>query len=90
MCKKSLSLISKTTRKFTNIVFGFLVCSGQVLSHSFELKSKTKGLFYGSPAVVTLRVPSKGVIQVFFIFFVLLVFVVMILHNKTKRIMLCL
>ncbi|KAJ4888293.1 translocon-associated protein beta (TRAPB) family protein [Raphanus sativus] len=38
---------------------------GQVLSHSFELKSKTKGLFYGSPAVVTLRVPSKGVIQAY-------------------------
>ncbi|KAG2283644.1 hypothetical protein Bca52824_054864 [Brassica carinata] len=38
---------------------------GQVLSHSFELKSKTKGLFYGSPAVVTFRVPSKGVLQAY-------------------------
>ena len=46
----------------------FFVCSGQVLSHSFELKSKTKGLFYGSPAVVTFRVPSKGVLQVFYNF----------------------
>ncbi|KAF3492441.1 hypothetical protein DY000_02064416 [Brassica cretica] len=43
----------------------FFVCSGQVLSHSFELKSKTKGLFYGSPAVVTFRVPSKGVLQAY-------------------------
>uniref|UniRef100_A0A1J3H5U5 Translocon-associated protein subunit beta n=1 Tax=Noccaea caerulescens TaxID=107243 RepID=A0A1J3H5U5_NOCCA len=36
---------------------------GQVLSHSFELQTKTKGLYYGSPAVVTFRVPSKGVLQ---------------------------
>ncbi|CAH2045314.1 unnamed protein product [Thlaspi arvense] len=38
---------------------------GQVLSHSFELQTKTKGLFYGSPAVVTFRVPSKGVLQAY-------------------------
>lgn len=38
---------------------------GQVLSHWFELKSKKKGLFYGSPAVVTFRVPSKGVLQAY-------------------------
>ncbi|KAJ0237880.1 hypothetical protein HA466_0244080 [Hirschfeldia incana] len=38
---------------------------GQVLSHSFGLQSKTKGLFYGSPAVVTFRVPSKGVLQAY-------------------------
>ncbi|XP_010556317.1 PREDICTED: translocon-associated protein subunit beta-like [Tarenaya hassleriana] len=38
---------------------------GDVLSHSFELEAKTKGLFYGSPAVVTFRVPSKGVLQAY-------------------------
>lgn len=43
------------------------MCSGQGLSHSFELQTKKKGLFYGSPAVVTFRVPSKGVLQVFFV-----------------------
>ena len=38
--------------------------SGGHLSHSFELEAKTKGMFHGSPAVVTFRVPTKSALQV--------------------------
>ncbi|KAM7267455.1 hypothetical protein ACFE04_009621 [Oxalis oulophora] len=37
--------------------------AGGILSHSFELESKTKGLFYGRPAVITFRVPTKAALQ---------------------------
>ncbi|KAL1210086.1 hypothetical protein V5N11_010663 [Cardamine amara subsp. amara] len=38
---------------------------GETVSHSFELQTKTKGLFYGSPAVVTFHVPSKALLQAY-------------------------
>ncbi|XP_051140801.1 uncharacterized protein LOC127258143 [Andrographis paniculata] len=38
--------------------------TGSVLSHSFELEAKTKTLFYGAPAVITFRVPTKSALQV--------------------------
>ncbi|KAL0685449.1 hypothetical protein Bca4012_052297 [Brassica carinata] len=64
--KASLSSIkSGVQRVFVTVDIYNQGSSGQVLSHSFELKSKTKGLFYGSPAVVTFRVPSKGVLQAY-------------------------
>ncbi|CAK7328379.1 unnamed protein product [Dovyalis caffra] len=37
--------------------------AGGLLSHSFELEGKVKGLFYGSPAVITFRIPTKAVLQ---------------------------
>ncbi|XP_022928575.1 uncharacterized protein LOC111435340 isoform X2 [Cucurbita moschata] len=37
--------------------------AGGHLSHSFELEAKTKGMFHGSPAVVTFRVPTKSALQ---------------------------
>ncbi|KAL0735926.1 hypothetical protein Bca4012_012136 [Brassica carinata] len=33
--------------------------AGGILSHSFELEAKVKGPFYGAPAVVTFRIPTK-------------------------------
>ncbi|XP_068648188.1 uncharacterized protein [Aristolochia californica] len=33
------------------------------VSHSFVLESKVKGLFYGAPAVIKYRVPSKAALQ---------------------------
>ncbi|GER38887.1 translocon-associated protein beta family protein-like [Striga asiatica] len=36
---------------------------GAVLSHSFELVAKTKSLFYGPPALITFRVPTKAALQ---------------------------
>ncbi|XP_068652363.1 uncharacterized protein [Aristolochia californica] len=33
------------------------------VSHSFILESKVKGLFYGAPAVIKYRVPSKAALQ---------------------------
>ncbi|XP_015570943.1 translocon-associated protein subunit beta [Ricinus communis] len=36
---------------------------GGILSHTFELEGKVKGLFYGSPAVVTFRIPTKAALQ---------------------------
>ncbi|KAL2529247.1 translocon-associated protein beta (TRelated to AP2B) family protein [Forsythia ovata] len=36
---------------------------GALLSHSFELEAKTKTMFYGSPAVITFRVPTKASLQ---------------------------
>ena len=40
------------------------VFSGGILSHSFELEAKQKGVFYGSPAVITFRIPTKAALQV--------------------------
>ncbi|KAJ0260916.1 Translocon-associated protein beta [Hirschfeldia incana] len=37
--------------------------AGGILSHSFELEAKVKGLFYGAPAVVTFRIPTKTALQ---------------------------
>lgn len=37
--------------------------AGGILSHTFELEAKNKGLFYGQPAVVKFRVPTKAALQ---------------------------
>ncbi|CAN7068230.1 unnamed protein product, partial [Brassica rapa subsp. trilocularis] len=37
--------------------------AGGILSHSFELEAKVKGPFYGAPAVVTFRIPTKTALQ---------------------------
>ncbi|GMY13007.1 translocon-associated protein subunit beta [Fagus crenata] len=37
--------------------------AGGLLTHSFELEAKTKGLFYGAPAVITFRIPTKAAFQ---------------------------
>ncbi|XP_076939621.1 uncharacterized protein LOC143608479 [Bidens hawaiensis] len=36
---------------------------GAVLSHSFELESNVKTVFYSKPAVITFRVPTKASLQ---------------------------
>ncbi|XP_062020144.1 uncharacterized protein LOC133736598 isoform X2 [Rosa rugosa] len=36
---------------------------GGIISHSFELEAKTKGLFSGATAVITFRFPSKAALQ---------------------------
>lgn len=38
--------------------------SGAFLSHTFELEAKVKTMFYGAPAVITFRVPTKALLQV--------------------------
>ncbi|KAL9454458.1 hypothetical protein AB3S75_009951 [Citrus x aurantiifolia] len=37
--------------------------AGGILSHSFELDAKVKGMFHGSPAVITFRIPTKAALQ---------------------------
>ncbi|XP_071915386.1 uncharacterized protein [Coffea arabica] len=37
--------------------------AGAFLAHSFELEAKVKTLFYGAPAVITFRVPTKAALQ---------------------------
>ncbi|KAG6508162.1 hypothetical protein ZIOFF_033532 [Zingiber officinale] len=37
--------------------------AGTSASHSFVLESKSKGIFYGSPAVIKFRVPTKAALQ---------------------------
>uniref|UniRef100_A0A2P2LB72 Translocon-associated protein subunit beta n=1 Tax=Rhizophora mucronata TaxID=61149 RepID=A0A2P2LB72_RHIMU len=37
--------------------------AGGLLSHTFELEGKVKGMFYGSPAVITFRIPTKDALQ---------------------------
>ncbi|KAJ4823179.1 hypothetical protein Tsubulata_015118 [Turnera subulata] len=37
--------------------------AGGILSHTFELEGKVKGMFYGSPALVTFRIPTKSALQ---------------------------
>uniref|UniRef100_A0A7N0VBM9 Translocon-associated protein subunit beta n=1 Tax=Kalanchoe fedtschenkoi TaxID=63787 RepID=A0A7N0VBM9_KALFE len=34
--------------------------AGSILSHSFELEAKVKGLFHGAPALITFRIPTKA------------------------------
>ncbi|XP_076881232.1 uncharacterized protein LOC143529295 [Bidens hawaiensis] len=36
---------------------------GAVLSHSFELESNVKTVFYSTPAVITFRIPTKAALQ---------------------------
>ncbi|GFQ01106.1 translocon-associated protein subunit beta [Phtheirospermum japonicum] len=36
---------------------------GAVVSHSFELEAKSKTLFYGPPALITFRIPTKAALQ---------------------------
>ncbi|XP_039157931.1 translocon-associated protein subunit beta isoform X1 [Eucalyptus grandis] len=38
--------------------------SGGLLSHSFELEAKEKGMFFGAPAVIKFRIPTKAPLQV--------------------------
>ncbi|KAL8056472.1 hypothetical protein ABFX02_04G121400 [Erythranthe guttata] len=37
--------------------------SGSLVSHSFELESKVKTVYYGAPALITYRVPTKSKLQ---------------------------
>ncbi|KAL6517951.1 hypothetical protein OROMI_033652 [Orobanche minor] len=37
--------------------------SGSLVSHSFELESKVKTVYYGAPALITYRIPTKSKIQ---------------------------
>ncbi|XP_057982603.1 uncharacterized protein LOC131167745 isoform X2 [Malania oleifera] len=37
--------------------------AGSSLSHSFELEAKTKGVYYGQPAVITFRIPTNAALQ---------------------------
>ncbi|KVI02414.1 Translocon-associated protein subunit beta [Cynara cardunculus var. scolymus] len=39
--------------------------AGALLSHSFELESNVKTVFYSSPAVITFRVPTKAALQAY-------------------------
>ncbi|GAA0172891.1 membrane traffic protein [Lithospermum erythrorhizon] len=36
---------------------------GATVSHSFELEAKQKTMFYGAPAIITFRVPTKSALQ---------------------------
>ncbi|KAH7510791.1 hypothetical protein ACOSP7_002063 [Xanthoceras sorbifolium] len=38
--------------------------AGGILSHSFELEAKVQGMFYGAPAVISFRIPTKAALQV--------------------------
>ncbi|XP_050382213.1 uncharacterized protein LOC126799133 [Argentina anserina] len=37
--------------------------AGGIISHSFELEAKVKGMFSGAPAVVTFRIPTTAALQ---------------------------
>ncbi|KAM3253421.1 hypothetical protein P3L10_007491 [Capsicum annuum] len=37
--------------------------AGAALSHSFELEAKKKAVFYGAPAAITFRIPTKAALQ---------------------------
>ncbi|KAL7246809.1 hypothetical protein ACSBR2_001838 [Camellia fascicularis] len=37
---------------------------GALVSHAFELESEAQALFYGAPAVITFRIPTKVALQV--------------------------
>ncbi|KAK4765648.1 hypothetical protein SAY86_026738 [Trapa natans] len=56
--------ISRSWERLDGRSFEHLNCSGALLSHSFVLEAKEKGMFYGAPAVVTFRIPTKAASQV--------------------------
>lgn len=39
--------------------------SGSLVTHSFELESKVKTVYYGAPALITYRIPTKSRLQVY-------------------------
>ncbi|KAK6153906.1 hypothetical protein DH2020_013545 [Rehmannia glutinosa] len=43
--------------------------SGSLVSHSFELESKVKTVYYGAPALITYRIPTKSKLQILFLNF---------------------
>ncbi|KAL3835369.1 hypothetical protein ACJIZ3_010105 [Penstemon smallii] len=51
------SIIGNTSKSWERLDAGSLV------SHSFELESKTKTVYYGAPALITYRVPTKPKLQ---------------------------
>ncbi|PRQ52047.1 hypothetical protein RchiOBHm_Chr2g0151261 [Rosa chinensis] len=55
-----ISLISSATNAFKSWE---RLDVGGIISHSFELEAKTKGLFSGATAVITFRFPSKAALQ---------------------------
>lgn len=56
-CSAALWFISS----YKQVIF---FCSGGVLSHTFELEAKSKGVFSGEPAVIKFRVPTNAALQV--------------------------
>jgi translocon-associated protein subunit beta len=52
------SIISGTTSKTWE-----KLDAGGVLSHTFELEAKSKGVFSGEPAVIKFRVPTNAALQ---------------------------
>lgn len=38
--------------------------SGGIISNTFELEAKAKGVFAGEPAIIKFRVPTKAASQV--------------------------
>ncbi|KAK2666047.1 hypothetical protein Ddye_004621 [Dipteronia dyeriana] len=38
--------------------------AGGILSHTYELEAKVQGMFYGAPAVISFRIPTKAALQV--------------------------
>lgn len=59
-----------TSNNLISISYLFLIkvylfdVSGAALSHSFELEATKKTVFYGAPAVITFRIPTKAALQV--------------------------
>lgn len=43
--------------------------SGSLVSHTFALESKVKTVYYGTPALITYRIPTKSNLQVYLSFF---------------------
>ncbi|PRQ48252.1 hypothetical protein RchiOBHm_Chr2g0108641 [Rosa chinensis] len=55
-----ISLISSTANAFKSWE---RIDVGGIISHSFELEAKTKGMFSGATTVITFRFPSKAALQ---------------------------
>ncbi|KAI3463581.1 hypothetical protein Pfo_020244 [Paulownia fortunei] len=51
------SIIGNTSKTWERLDFGSLV------SHSFELESKVKTVYYGAPALITYRIPTTSKLQ---------------------------
>ncbi|KAI7990588.1 hypothetical protein LOK49_LG12G03074 [Camellia lanceoleosa] len=53
--------VSLTDDSWSKVFFSHY--HGALVSHAFELESKVQALFYGAPAVITFRIPTKAALQ---------------------------
>ncbi|KAF5957733.1 hypothetical protein HYC85_004958 [Camellia sinensis] len=61
-----------------------IIGSGALVSHAFELESEVQALFYGAPAIITFRIPTKAALQVYLVSYHPLITEAVILNRRMQ------